>query len=56
MSSADRPQDTGNEDDWDESIRMKCSSGKSAAAGSHEGRRRIQEGGERLEQLCKAGV
>ena len=33
---------------------MRCS-GKSAAAGSHEGQRRIQEGGERLEQLIRRG-
>ena len=43
----------GNEEERDESIRMKCS-GKSAAAGLHEGQRIIQEGWERLEQLRKA--
>ena len=49
---ADHPR---NEEGQDGSIiRMRCS-GKSAAAGLHEEQRRIQEGGERLEQLIRRG-
>ena len=49
MCSADQAE---NEDDRNESIRMKCS-GKSAAAGGHEGREKNSRGGERLEQRVR---